>query len=363
MMYQCGSCAWGGDSAGFEGWTLRGSIGDDDVIRFDRPQKDETNATSPWVSPRFSPSAAIASWNCDTPGRSGIEVELQIRATDGSLSGWFTMGRWSSEPGVPRGSVAGQASGGVSILTDTLVSNALFEALRVRVTPYGEAGPTVRRVGLTWSEPKPAQWAVPQTAGPGAGAPVVIRGVPECSQMIYANGGNTWCSPVSLAMVMGYWRGGTACQALVEETRDGVFDQVYGGYGNWAFNVAWAGSLGFVAQVVRFGSLAATRPWIECGAPLILSVSWDNDGGRPLSGAPVRSSNGHLTVLVGFDADGRAVMNEPASPDDASVRRTYDASELERCWMTASGGAAYVVYPSGHPVPDLGGGYTVSTAS
>ena len=362
MEYRCGSYAWSGESVGFGEWTLEGCAVDSGCIRFDR---SDGSATSPWVTPEFAPSSAIASWNCRTSAQTGVEVRLQVRFPDGSQSSWFSMGRWSSEPDVERGSVAGQRDSGISVETDTLTSDAPFASLRVRVIAYGviaDGGPgaAMDRIGLCWSGRKPTAWD--RTPDDLDASPVLISGVPECSQMVYPNGGNVWCSPVSLSMVIGYWNGNQACAPLVEQTRVGVFDPVYGGYGNWAFNVAWAGSLGFVAQVVRFASLASARPWIDAGVPLILSVSWDNDGERRLTGAPVKSSNGHLTVLVGFDESGRAIMNEPASPDDASVRRTYAADELEACWLTASGGVAYLVYPPGHPVPE-GGGYAVSTAS
>ena len=362
MEYRCGSYAWSGGSDGFGEWTLEGCAVDSGRIRFDR---SDGSATSPWVTPEFAPSSAIASWNCRTPAQTGVEVRLQVRFADGTQSSWFSMGRWSSEPDVERGSVAGQRDSGISIDTDTLVSEAPFASLRVRAITYGtiadgDPGATLRRVGVCWSDPKPGTWHAAPIA-PDV-TPTVIDGVPECSQMVYPNGGNVWCSPVSLSMVIGYWNGNQACAPLVEQTRTGVFDPVYGGYGNWAFNVAWAGSLGFVAQVARFASLADARRWIDAGVPLILSVSWDNGGSRRLTGAPVTSSKGHLTVLVGFDEAGRAIMNEPAAPDNASVRRTYAADELEACWLTASGGSAYVVYPPGHPVPE-GGGYAVSTAS
>ncbi|TVR61391.1 MAG: peptidase C39 family protein [Spirochaetaceae bacterium] len=372
MWYRTGSCAWGDDADSFTNWTLERCLVDAGRIRFGA-DGHPVAATSPWVMPAFAPSSTIVSWNCDTPGPTGLEFRIQLRRGDGSDTGWFSMGQWSATPGAPRGSGEAQNDAGISVRTDTLVSAEPFDSMRVRAIAHYAAtyrtgpGPTLRRVTLAWSDPRPTTWDGPPTAGgpqhgEGIGR-VVIDGVPECSQMIYPNGGNVWCSPVSLAMVIGYWRGERTCAPLVEETRTGVYDPVYGGYGNWAFNVAWAGAVGFVAQIVRFPSLAAARPWIAAGVPLILSVSWDADKGRPLAGAPIASSNGHLTVLVGFDDEGRAIMNEPAARDVASVRRTYAPDELEACWLSASGGVAYVVYPPGHRVPDVHGGYAVSTAS
>jgi hypothetical protein len=135
-------------------------------------------------------------------------------------------------------------------------------------------------------------------------------------------------------------------EGFVRRTVAGTWDSVFEGHGNWSFNAAWAGAEGFVASVRRFPSLAAVEPWIAAGWPVIMSVSWNEGKGRPLSGAPMTSSSGHLTTLVGFDASGDPVMNEPASPDDASVRRVYRRAELEARWLEASGGATYLVGPA-----------------
>jgi hypothetical protein len=70
-----------------------------------------------------------------------------------------------------------------------------------------------------------------------------------------------------------------------------------------------------------------------------------------LSGAPIPSSEGHLMVLVGFDAKGNPVMNDPAAPTDAGVRRTYPRAAFEKLWLTHSGGLSYVIAPQGAALP------------
>ena len=50
------------------------------------------------------------------------------------------------------------------------------------------------------------------------------------------------------------------------------------------------------------------------GIPLVASVSF---GAGQLDGAPISSSNGHLLVIVGFEADGDVVVNDPAAPATA----------------------------------------------
>ena len=66
--------------------------------------------------------------------------------------------------------------------------------------------------------------------------------------------------------------------------------------------------------MARFRSLADAEPWIAAGVPVGMSYAW-----KPgmLTGAPVRSSDGHLGVLVGFDANGDPVVNDPAGKGDA----------------------------------------------
>ena len=66
-------------------------------------------------------------------------------------------------------------------------------------------------------------------------------------------------------------------------------------------------------------------------------------GARQLSGAPISSSNGHLMVVVGFEADGDVVVNDPAGATNGAVRRVYDRDELEDVWINASGGTTYVI--------------------
>jgi len=97
-------------------------------------------------------------------------------------------------------------------------------------------------------------------------------------------------------------------------------------------------------------SLAQAEAWIAAGVPVIYSVSW---GRGELDGAPAGSSNGHLSVLVGFDEAGNPVVNDSAAPDNASVRRTYKRAQFERLWLGHSGGTVYLVYPRGHGVPAL----------
>ena len=76
------------------------------------------------------------------------------------------------------------------------------------------------------------------------------------------------------------------------------------------------------------------------GFAMVVSIAF---GRNHLTGAPISASNGHLLVIVGFEADGDVVVNDPAGATNSAVRRVYDRAQFERIWIAASGGTAYVI--------------------
>ncbi len=81
---------------------------------------------------------------------------------------------------------------------------------------------------------------------------------------------------------------------------------------------------------------------------MIVSYAW---GKNDLTGAAVSSSGGHLSVLVGFNASGNPIINDPAAASNEDVQRTYLRSEFEALWLQASGGTVYLIYPPGLQTP------------
>jgi uncharacterized protein YvpB len=213
--------------------------------------------------------------------------------------------------------------------------------------------PTVRYVSLAYST-APAKKASPSAGNPSLWNTLIE--VPECSQMVYPDGGNTWCSPTSVSMVLMYWtQTGLPCSDWVPTTVAGVWDWMYNGAGNWPFNTAYAATMnayndpaGLEASVRRFTSLDEAEKWVAAGVPVIVSFAW---GKNDLTGAAVPSSSGHLSVLVGFDEAGNPIINDPAAANNEDVRRTYLRSEFEPLWLQASGGTVYLIYPPGTAIP------------
>jgi hypothetical protein len=306
-------------------------------------------AVSPETEFPFGFSEAIPSWNADTPGGTWIEAQLRAKI-DGRRTKWYSMGVWAADCAtIRRHSVRGQGDDDGSVFTDTHVlrDDKRASAFRVKLRLFSESRhitPAIQSVSVTVS-------TAPRTPRKlAAGDPSKwnsLLGVPQYSQMVYPDGGRVWCSPVSVAMVMAFWEGDLESQPeeRVRAAVDGVYDPVYDGHGNWAFNAAYAGSAGkckLQAHIARFTSMAEMETWIAAGVPVVFSYAWGKD---ELSGAAVPSSDGHLAVVVGFDRSGNPIVNDPAAPNDATVQRTYPREELEKLWLQHSGGTVYLIYP------------------
>jgi len=306
-------------------------------------------AHSPVMTAPVSFAEAVASWNADTPP--GSWVETLVRARLGARwTKWYNLGIWAADTStVERHSVKlqGDTDAYVAVTNDAEPVTAYQLQLRLFSADDG-AIPSVRNLSFAFSE----TLALPGTLPPGD--PDLwdhVLPVPACSQMVYPDGGTIWCSPTSTAMVLEYWlHDGGSCETRVRAAVAGVYDWLYDGHGNWPFNTAYAATYGLEGYVVRFNNLAQVEKWIAADVPVIFSLAW---GPGELTGAPLPSSSGHLMVLVGFDADGDPVLNDPAAPSDDTVRRTYLREEFERLWLEHTNGTVYLIYPPGWPVPDL----------
>jgi hypothetical protein len=193
-----------------------------------------------------------------------------------------------------------------------------------------------------------------------------VLGVPRYSQMIhrgqypqYGGGGQAWCSPTSLSMILGYYRAlppastyawvSTAyADRWVDHVARAVYDYGYHGAGNWSFNTAYAANRTTDAFVTRLRDLRDAERFIAAGIPLAASITFSSG---QLTGAPISSTAGHLVVISGFTASGDVVVNDPASRTDAGVVHTYDRGQFERAWLRRSSGLVYVVRDAAHPLP------------
>jgi hypothetical protein len=313
--------------------------------------------TSPWAATTFAATSLIPSWEATTPGRSLVRVQVRGRDASGRTGTWDTVADWSrTNRPVARRTYSGQADDLGAVNADTWQSAGGVTSWQVRVTLMRPRGSSLavglERVGAVAS----ADATAPRpTSKPGPAAGTVLP-VPTYSQMVHeghypqwGGGGEAWCSPTSTAMVLGYYGisprpGGIAAghtDAVVDHTAKMVYDHGYRGTGNWAFNTAYAATLvAGDSYVTRMRDLREAEDQVAAGVPVIISIAF---GRGQLTGAPISASNGHLLVVVGFEADGDVVVNDPAGATNGEVRRVYDRAQLERLWIAASGGTAYVI--------------------
>ncbi|SCL22192.1 Peptidase_C39 like family protein [Micromonospora rhizosphaerae] len=355
-----------GDGGGTVATPARQLDHGDPAIRY-----DAASWTSPPVETGFPVREVIPSWTADTPPGCWLRVELRGWHAGAPTTGWYVLADWAADDAtLPRTSVPGQRDGDARVETDTLVvADATVTGWQARVTLLrpagGDATPVLRTVGAVASgrhEPPTigAHRALPGRAGHGR----VIE-VPRFSQRRHADGetrwgggGDSWCSPTCVSMVLDFWAAGPAPDRYAWVTPPGprpvvvhaarhCYDHAYAGAGNWPFNTAYAGLHGMDAFVTRLRSLAEAEEFVAAGVPLIVSAAF-RAGEMPGLDYDTR---GHLMVLVGFTVDGDPVLNDPYAPDDDAVRRTVDRDRFEAAWQAGSGGVAYVIRPASVPLP------------
>jgi hypothetical protein len=374
--YQTGFIRWRAAENGFQDWMLDGvKLNTSGELEFEAataiagndPYPERTynggnyynggsffvgEATSPEIIATFEYKEAIASWNATTPVGSWIEV--QFRAQYGTRwSKWYILGIWASDDStIRRHSVNSQHDSDGRVAADTFVSSNQEKAtskfqLKLRLFSANRVStPSLRNASVSFST------STPKAASVSSGNPELwntLLDVLQCSQMVYPDGGNVWCSPTSLSMVLSFWDGYTGLREPgVRAAVEGVFDWIYEGHGNWPFNTAYAATFGYEGYIARFTSLTQAEAYVAARIPVIMSIAWSKG---KLTGAAVDSSNGHLLVLVGFDSVGNPIINDPAAPSDDDVQRTYLRSEFESLWLQSSGGTVYLIYPQGASVP------------
>lgn len=258
---------------------------------------------------------AIVSWN--TLALVGA-LELRANAHDGRTSAWLPYVAFSAER---RASLGGRDTF-VRIETDVLRADVDITSLGIRSQGALDA--------LYVSTP---DYGAPSSI---VALPALELDVPPIAQYVAANPAERgWCAPAAIAMLLAY-RGYPVAVPIVARE---VFDTAYGGTGNWAFDVAFAGTLGFRAAVLHLRDLAHAHAFLADDIPLALSLAWTADS---LAGAPLSASDGHLVVFAGVTPAGDPIACDPAQP---GVRVVYPRVAFERAWL-GHGGIALAVVPA-----------------
>jgi hypothetical protein len=350
------------------------------------------STTGTWTSDTFATpmpvNKIVTLWQASTPQDSYIETHLQVELQDNTWSNWYDMGHWSFKSSVDsggafvsqRGSVDNQADTAGAVYQDTYFANdnTWAKAYRVQEVLHGNPSgsqPTVRQVAATAAD---TSKNLDENGGVSPVSSTTMHhtidlNVPEYSQYAHNGeytqidgGGPAWCSPSSVSMVLGYFGRGPSRQQIQSLPADATFDANhradgavdYAAFhifdntdsakdtGDWPFNMGYAASFGMNTSVRQYNSLQGVESWIKQGVPIVATIKWDNtstDATQHLDGSSISKTAGHLMVIRGFTKNGDVIANDPASPNDASVKHVYDRAQFEHLWLRAASGTVYVI--------------------
>jgi len=297
--------------------------------------------TSRIIRPPFAINEFVPSCNIDVPPGCGYTVEVRVgRAAEGMWTPFYYLGSWGEAP-APGSRLTGDAHGVIDV--DYFRSRQVFDLIQYRVRLHSSSAdvvPALRRFSLAVSNTTQdadlaARFRRPVDPGPPSGwmrrLPVPFR-----SQKIEPRElRGRICSPTSVAMVLEYF----GIDRPTVEVAGVIYDPEYRLYGNWGRAVQGAYTFGVPGYLQRFGGWDEVRVHIARGRPVIASIRADEG---ELIGAPYRSTDGHLIVVVGFDEAGNVHVNDPSGDDPAEGVVTYPREGMEKAWF-GRGGLGYVL--------------------
>ena len=157
---------------------------------------------------------------------------------------------------------------------------------------------------------------------------IFIKEVPKVSQFTLDHPEKDGlCSPTSTSMLVSYLTKKQVDPVLFAQA---VYDDGLKKYGSWPFNTAHAyeqteGKVLFaVARLNNFGML---HQLLKKGMPVVVSVR------GALEGALLPYANGHLLVVIGYDAQSKKVIcNDPATQEGNDVMRSYPLASFMSAW-------------------------------
>lgn len=278
----------------------------------------------------------ICSWNGLAEDKSEIELFIQIKQKE-KWSGWLTYGKWWSNGN--EGSMKNQKDNLALIDVDLVKvlgegkGNGFRYKISLKRQEEAIASPKIRLIAIALNLDNVTE----QTSIEYKDLERELD-LPQRSQMIVPEVGNVICSPTSLSMLLEYY----GHFEETEKVAKGVFDYGAEIYGNWSYNVAYAGTKGFKAYVARFKELSQIKRMINKGIPLVASIKTKT--AEELQGSPQGYPSGHLVVIRGFKIKNEIeyiIVNDPAALDNESVRKEYISSQFLKAWN----GVVYCVFP------------------
>lgn len=292
----------------------------------------------------------ILSWNVEAKSRARFSFLVRIRMGE-IWSDFYHLGHWRfGEQADFRTSVNHQNDDFAKVLTDILMIKKPAQAFQIKVLIQGNADAfsKIKCIALSLIDSRIKQFKKVKHKLASSKRSVWGKALalPRLCQFDY-EGGEVWCSPASLGMVLDYWGEKLNRPELslrLPQLAAHVFDPAWNGTGNWVFNTAFAGSFQDMrAYVVRLRGVSDLESFIHAQIPMPVSVAYS-----VLKGKRRKAGDGHLLVCVGFTDSGDVVVNDPAKSE---VRWVYDRDDFARAWQH-SHNTAYLIYPRFISLPE-----------
>ncbi len=267
----------------------------------------------------------VVSWNSETNPNTTIEIWIKIR-TETNWSKWFSYGKWTTD-GYNTGSFSGQKDLYAKLDIDELmVLEGTGNGIQIKAELSKKAEdtetPKLKRIAVTFESESDNldnhEWM----------KPIALEVPPRC-QLTVPDIGKIICSPTSVAMVMAYY-------GVIEETEKvakGTVDNGASIYGNWSYNVAYAGEKGFDAVVMYCKGFESIYAFLSKNVPVIATIRIKDK--EALEGALQAYPSGHLIVVTGYEIRNDiayVLVNDPATDDINQVSRAYRLDQFMNAW-------------------------------
>ncbi|MCX5690663.1 MAG: C39 family peptidase [Planctomycetota bacterium] len=297
---------------------------------------------SPIIASTLGVEQLAVSWNADVPPRTGMWVEVRVRADpDAMWSDWLLLGGAGS---IACPSPRTQTPAGLKVDVDILTNKTWFRDAQLRISAAGEGKVQLHRIDIVRSlafsriasglrkerlsnAPNWTKLGLPSSVQLDIPFLTQKTSRPELSGRL--------CSPTSVAMVVSW----AQSPVSVETVANAAYDAPHDIYGNWPRNVQAAWEQGVPGKLVRIGTLKDAWRLLAAGVPIVASIK-----SKPseLAGAPYSETDGHLIVLRGYDSDGNFLVNDPAGSDAAKGQLVYARRDIATVWLTNGRGTAYL---------------------
>lgn len=302
-------------------WTYRKII---------QPHELKTSKNNEFVFSKLNVPAfsqLIFSWNALRPNTGYFSFAVQVRDAQTKRWGkWHHMIDWGTAAQKSYLSASDGHSKYVHVRLET-EGEKKADAFRIKI--IGQEGVDIALVKLIAVATADYAQFKPESVETLASLPsVFVRGVPKVSQFkVDHPESRRLCSPTSCSMVTSFLRGEHSDPV---EFADNVFDHGLEIFGSWPFNMAFAfeqclGNNWFFTT--RLNGFSDIHRQLMQGIPVAVSIRGS------LEGAPKAYEDGHLLVVVGWDAEKKSVIcHDPAFDNHHQVLKYYPIKSFIRAW-------------------------------